>query len=206
MRRKRKRGMRLDDYVVERLTPKRKQYTVWDLVVQGCGVRISAATKSCVISVWTGGRLKFETIGSVSPDSPYEYLREQAVKRIGELKRERLPPVASSSDPETLREALAGYIGANPELSPRTAKDYKEWLERGFGPQMDQPVARLVTDEILRINAEYLKRLAEEDPNHQPPKGFWAWQGKLRVLRTVVGVAGTPPRRSGRALGQIHVL
>ena len=66
MRRKRKRGMRLDDYVVERLTPKRKQYTVWDLVVQGCGVRVSGATKSCVISVWTGGRLKFETVGRIS--------------------------------------------------------------------------------------------------------------------------------------------
>src|SRR5215469_12486371 len=121
MRRKRKRGMRLDDYVVERLAPKRKQYTVWDLVVQGCGVRVSGATKSCVISVWTGRRLKFETVGRVSQDSPYEYLREQAVKRIGELKRERLPPVPSASDPETLREALAGYIGAHPELSPRTA-------------------------------------------------------------------------------------
>lgn len=58
---------------------------------------------------------------------PYEYLRDHAVKRIGELKRERLPPVASASDPETLREALSG-----------------------------------------------------------PPKGFWAWQGKTPVLRTVV--------------------
>jgi hypothetical protein len=187
MRRKRKRGMRLDDYVVERLAAKRKQYTVWDLVVQGCGVRVSGATKSCVISVWTGGRLKFETIGRVSPDSPYEYLREQAVKRIGELKRERLPPVASASDPETLREALAGYIGAHPELSPRTAEDYRKWLERGFGPQMDQPVARLVTAEILRLNTEHLKMLAEKDPAHQPPTGFWAWQGKLRVLRTILG-------------------
>jgi hypothetical protein len=55
--------MRLDDYVVERLAPKRKQYTVWDLAVQGCGVRVSRATKACVISVWTGGRLKFETVG-----------------------------------------------------------------------------------------------------------------------------------------------
>lgn len=187
MRRKRRRGMRLDDYIVERLTPKRKQYVVWDLVVQGCGVRISGATKSCVISVWTGGRLKFETLGRVSPDSPYESLREQAIKRIGDLKRERLPPVTSMSDPETLRQALAGYIGAHPELSPRTAEDYREWLERGLGPQMDQSVARLVTAEILRLNAEHLKMLAEKDPDHQPPKGFWAWQGKLRVLRTILG-------------------
>jgi integrase len=179
--------MRLDDYVVERLAPKRKQYTVWDLAVQGCGARISAGTKSCVISVWTGGRLKFETIGRVSPDSPYEYLREQTVKRIGELKRERLPPVSSASDPETLREAVTSYIGAHPELGPRTVDDYNKWLQRGFGPQMDQPIARLVTAEILRLNVEHLKSLAEMDPDHQPPKGFWAWQGKLRVLRTIVG-------------------
>jgi len=179
--------MRLDDYVVERLSSKRKQYVVWDLVAQGCGVRVSAASKSCVISVWTGGRLKFETVGRVSPDSPYEYLREQAIKRIGELRRERLPPVAFASDPETLRKALADYIGAHPELSPRTAEDYRKWLQRGFGPQLDQPVARLVTAEILRLNTEHLKSLAERDPDHQPPRGFWAWQGKLRVLRTIVG-------------------
>ena len=145
------------------------------------------ATKSCVISVWTGGRLKFETLGRVSPDSPYEFLREQAIKRIGELKRERLPPVTAMADPETLREALAGYAAAHPELSPRTAEDYRKGLEREFGPQMDQPIARLVTDEILRINAEHLKKLAQTDPDHQPPKGFWAWQGTLRILRTVVG-------------------
>jgi hypothetical protein len=186
-RKKRRRGLRLDDYVVERLPIKKKQYTIWDLAVEGCGVRVSTCTKSCVISVRIGAEKKFETIGRVSPDSPYEYLRERAVKRIGELKHERLPPVSSISDPETLRKALAGYIGAHPELSPRTAEDYRKWLQRGFGPQMDQPIARLVTDEILRLNAELLKRLAEADPDHQPPTGFWAWQGKLRVLRTVVG-------------------
>ena len=190
-RTKRRRGMRLDDYVVERLGAKRKQYTVWDLVVQGCGVRVSGSTKSCVISVWLGGRLKFETIGRVLPDSPYEYLREQAIKRLGELKRERLPPallpLGSDPNPETLRQALAGYISAHPELSPRTVGDYEESLGRGFGPQMDQPAARLVTDEILRLNTEHLKSLAASDPDHQPPRGFWAWQGVLRILRAVVG-------------------
>ena len=98
-----------------------------------------------------------------------------------------MPAVTSISDPETLREALAGYIGAHPELSLRTAEDYRKWLERGLGPQMNQPVARLVTAEILRLNAEHLKMLAQKDPDHQPPKGFWAWQGKLRVLRTILG-------------------
>ena len=77
-RRKRRRGFRLDDYLVERLPVKRKQYTVWDLAAESCGVRISGSTKSCVISVRIGGRKKFETVGRVSPDSPYEYLRELA--------------------------------------------------------------------------------------------------------------------------------
>jgi hypothetical protein len=44
-RRKRRRGFRLNDYVVERLPFKQKQYTGWDLAVEGCGVRISATTK-----------------------------------------------------------------------------------------------------------------------------------------------------------------
>jgi hypothetical protein len=83
--------MRLDDYVVERLPIKRKQYTVWDLAVEGCGARISPGTKSCVISVRMGTAKKFETIGRVAPDTPYEYLRELAIKRIGELKRGDYP-------------------------------------------------------------------------------------------------------------------
>ena len=65
--------------------------------------------------------------------------------------------------------------------------DYEESIERGFGLQMDQPAARLVTDEILRLNTEHLKSLAANDPDHQPPKGFWAWQGVLRILRAVLG-------------------
>jgi hypothetical protein len=82
---------------------------------------------------------------------------------------------------------LAGYISAHPELSPRSVKDYEESLERRFGAQMDQPAARLVTGEILRLNTEHLKTLTANDPDHQPPKGFWKWQGVLRILRAVLG-------------------
>jgi hypothetical protein len=94
--------------------------------VHGCGVRVSGATKSCVISVWTGSRLKFEIVGRVSPDRPYEYLREQAAKRIGELKHERLPPVASASDPETLREALAGLYRSASRAEPSNGGGLQE--------------------------------------------------------------------------------
>ena len=182
--------MRLDDYIVERLPAKRKQYTVWDLTVQGCGVRISGNSKSCVITVWLGGRLKFETIGCVRPDSPYEYLRELAVKRIGELKRERLPRAPlrhmPEPDPETLRQALDAYIAARPELSEQTAGGYREILERGLPHQMDQPVALLVAAEILRLNTEHLETLTRNDPTNRPPVGFWAWQAVLRALRAVL--------------------
>jgi hypothetical protein len=146
--------MRLDDYVVERLPVKRNQYAVLDLTVQGCGIRVSGGTKSCVICVWLGGKLKFETLGRVSPNSPYEYLREVAIKRIGELKRERLPRAPlrqmAESDTETLRQALEGYVAAHPELSVRTVEDYRKILERALPLQMDQPVTLLVTAEILR--------------------------------------------------------
>jgi hypothetical protein len=191
VRRKRRRGFRLDDYIVGRLPVKRKQYTVWDLAVEGCGVRISSTTRSCVISVRVGVGKKFETIGRISPDSPYEYLRELAVKRIGELKRERLPrgPLRHmpEPDPETLRQALEAYIATRPDLSEQTAEGYREILERGLPHQMDQPVALLVTAEILRLNTEHLETLTRNDPTNRPPVGFWAWQAVLRALRAVLG-------------------
>jgi len=65
---------------------------------------------------------------------------------------------------------------------------------------MDQTVARLVSAQILRFNADHLKVLAVKDPDHQPPKGFC----KLRVLRTVVGWHAA--QKSDRALGQLLVL
>jgi hypothetical protein len=191
VRRKRRRGLRLDEYVVERLPVKRKQYTVWDLAVEGCGVRISSTTKACVISVRIWGAKKFETLGRVSPDSPYEYLRELAIKRIGELKRERLPraPLRQlpNGDVETLRQALENYIAAHPELSERTIEDYREILNRHLVLQMDQPISLLVATEILRLNQERLETLSKADPVNKPPIGFWAWQAALRTLRTVVG-------------------
>jgi hypothetical protein len=191
IRKKRRRGLRLDDYVVGRLPIKRKQYTVWDLVVQGCGIRISGGTKSCVISVRLGARKKFETVGRVSPDQPYEYLRELAMRRIGELKHARLPRTPLRQlrevDPQTLRQALAEYVTTHPELSERTITDYRKSLERGFGPQMDQPASLLVSEEILRLNQAHLQVLTEKDPLGKPPAGFWAWQGTLTVLRAVLG-------------------
>jgi len=188
---KRRRGMRLDDTVVERLPFKRKQYTAWDLSVEGCGVRVSAATKSCVISVRLGEKKKFETIGAVGADSPYEYLREKAIKRIGELKHARLPRTplrqGDGTSEETLREVLESYFVANPDLGDRTLSDYRKCIGRGFNPQMDQPVSLLTGQEILRLNSEHLEKLAKKDPTHKPPRGFYTWQGALRALRAVLG-------------------
>jgi hypothetical protein len=190
-RRKRRKGLRLDDYVVERLPFKQKQYTVWDLVVKGCGVRVSSDTKSCVISVWLGRSRPFETIGRVSADAPYEYLRELAVKRMGELKRGHLPraPLRQlpDGDVETLRQALENYIAAHPQLSEQTIEGYREILNRHFVLQMDQPISLLVATAILRLNQEHLETLSKVDPVNKPPVGFWAWQAALRTLRTVVG-------------------
>jgi hypothetical protein len=220
VRRKRRRGFRLDDYVVGRLPVKRKQYTVWDLAVEGCGVRISSTTRSCVISVRLGAGKKFETIGRVSPDSPYEYLRELAVKRIGELKHERLPRAPlrqmSEPDPETLRQALDAYIAARPDLSEQTAEGYREILERGLPHQMDQPVALLVAAEILRLNTEHLETLTRNDPTNKPPVGFWAWQaarpvdGPIRVGMSPISRAQRPlrhrlPRVGRRRRGRVPI-
>ena len=167
--------MRLDEYIVGRLPFKQKQYTKWDLTVNGCGVRISGATKSCVIAVWIGDRAKFETIGRISPDTPYEYLRELAIKRIGEIKRERLPRsplrLLCDEDAQTLRQALAGYITAHPELCERSRSAIiKDFSGAASNAQMDQPAALLTTEEILRLNQEHLGALTVKDPTGEAPR------------------------------------
>jgi len=190
-RRHRRKGMRLDDYIVERLPFKNSQYTVWDLTVSGCGVRVSSATKSCVIWVWLGGRQKFETIGRISPDATYEHWREIAIKRKGKIKREKLPRaplrLSEGSAATTLREAFAGYLAAHPNLRRKTAEKYAEGLERDFSAQMDQPVVLLVAQEILRLNTVHLEGLVKKDPVNTPPRGFFGWQSSLRSLRTILG-------------------
>lgn len=75
-KRRRRKGLRLDDAVVERLPFKAKPYTVWDLTLENCGVRVARTMKACVISVRVGKNKKFDTIGSITPDTPYEFLRE----------------------------------------------------------------------------------------------------------------------------------
>ena len=67
------------------------------------------------------------------------------------------------------------------------AEGYREIPERGLPHQMDQPVALLVTAEILRLNTEHLETLTRNDPTNRSPVGFWAWQSELRALRAVLG-------------------
>jgi hypothetical protein len=183
--RKRRRGMRLDDATVAKLPFKRAPYTVWDLTLENCGLRVALASKACVISVRIGEKKKFVTIGTVGPDGPYEYLREVATKEISRLKRERLPRFNSTAGP-TLRQSVENYIAANPQLRDRTTKDYRVCIVRGFDGQLDQPVARLTRETILRLNRERQEALAKKDPTHRPPRGFYAWQGSLRALRTIL--------------------
>jgi integrase len=188
-KRRKRRGLRLDDYVVSRLAAKRCQYTVWDLAVEGCGVRVSRSTKSCVISVRIGTAKKFETIGRVLPDQPYEYLRELAIRRIRELRRQRLsrlPLRPAGADSETLSQALESYVIAHPELATRTIQGYRKVLHRAVPWLMDQPVVLLVAPEILRLNQEHLEQLTKKDPVNKPPIGFWSWQSVLRTLRAVL--------------------
>jgi transposase InsO family protein len=81
---------------------------------------------------------------------------------------------------------LEAYITANPELRERTIKDYRKRLESGLEAQMDQSAARLTRETILRLNRERHEEMAKKDPIHKPPRGFYGWQGSLRVLRTVL--------------------
>ena len=177
--------MRLDDAAVAKLPFKRAPYTVWDLTLENCGVRVALASKACVISVRIGKKKKFVTLGTVGPDWSYEYLREVATKEIARLKRERLPRFNTTAGP-TLRQSLENYVAANPELRDRIVKDYRVCIALGFDAQMDQTVARLTRETILRLNRERQAELAEKDPEHRPPRGFYAWQGSLRALRTIL--------------------
>jgi integrase len=188
---KRRKGTRLDNEIVEALPFAERQYSKWDRVFRGCGVRVSAGTKACVISVWLGGRQRFETIGRISTECPYETLRESAWKRLTELKKERLPRaplrlVPGNAARLTLRDVLSNYSAAHPQLRSSTVEKYKAALKAQLAAQMDQPPDLLTAKEILRLNQERLSSLAQADPDHRPPRGFYGWQTALRTLRSVI--------------------
>lgn len=184
-KRKRRKGLRLSDRAVDDLPAKRKQYVVWDITTEGCGVRISpGGTRACIIQVRVGTERQFETIGTVSPDSPYEYLRECATKRIGELKKGR--PQKLMPGESTVRQAMAAYITEHPELTEGTIQEYRERFVRDLAPQLEQPIASLNGERILRLNKDKLEALAANDPDHKPPRGFYSWQATLRCFRAVV--------------------
>jgi hypothetical protein len=185
VKRKRRRGLRLSDKAVDDLPAKRKQYVVWDISAEGCGVRVSpGGTKACIIQVRVGTERQFETIGTVAPDSPYESLRERAAKRITELKKGR--PEKLMPGESTLRQAMEAYITEHPELTEGTIQDYRERFERDLATQLEQPVTILNGERVLRLNKEKLEALTASDPEHKPPRGFYSWQATLRCFRAVV--------------------
>jgi len=184
-RKKRRKGRRLDDAVVIELPFKKKQYSIWDIAVEGCGVRISSSAKSCVISVRVGTKKKFETLGPITEENPYSKWVAVAMERIATLKGGRLPkmPVA---DGDTLRKAMEDYLTEHPKLGERSKHDYPDRIGRYFGLQLDQGFERITREEILRLNRVHLAELTKLDPTHQPPNGFYSWQSTLRCLRAVV--------------------
>lgn len=183
---KRVKGMRLDDRVVAALPFKKKQYVVWDLTTEGCGVRVSKTMRSCVISVRLGPEERtFKTIGTVTPGTTYEYLRELATKELAKLRRSRVPMNLPPGE-STLSQALDNYFAARADRSESYIEDFRLIMERNFAEQLNQPLVLLTTTEILRLNKIRIEQLDKDDPKHRPPNGFYSWQGTLRCLRAIV--------------------
>ena len=184
-RKSRTKGRRLNDDVVAALPVKKKQYTIWDLAVEGCGVRVSSVSRSFVTSIRVGKKRDWKTLGVITEEKPYSYWMAKASERIADLKGKRLPR-AAEADGDTLRKATLDYINEHPELRVRTTKDYMYRMELRFSHWLDQGFERLTRQAILDLNSKHLAKLRAADPDHEPPYGYYSWQSALRAIRTVI--------------------
>jgi integrase len=134
---------KLTDLSVSSLKPPaRGQFTCWDTVLRGFGIRVSVAgAKSWVIM--TGRDRKLSTLGRYPGMS---------------LKDARVAAKLASAQPSettasvTVREALDTYFSATEKrVRPKTLYDYRRSLNKHLAPIVRRQLRDLTTDGVMRI-------------------------------------------------------
>ena len=134
--RTRARKARLTDAAVERLRPRKAEYTVWDTSVAGLGVRVRpSGHRSYVCQGFTNGRPARTTIGPVALTSIDEARRDcltfMLQERSGDRKADAAVPLFCAFATGPWKEAVLDHC--KPQWRERLARDLKRQLLPSFG-------------------------------------------------------------------------
>jgi integrase len=151
--------MKLTKRAIEKLPaphPSGKQQLVWDTELKGFGVLVSGATAAKTYVVQhklKDGRTRRVTVGPVNAlDLDGEDgARARARKVIGEIYAGADPKATAARRARgamTLRVALARYLEARKDLSPKSTAGYRRSVERHLKPWLDLPLCEISGDMI----------------------------------------------------------
>ncbi len=146
-----KERMRLTDAAIDRLRPRKREYTVWDSRVPGLGVRVrSSGGRSYVLLQETEGRSKRVSLGPVS------------TKSISEARRECHARQASTEPDKTIRAprtilSFTAFVESEwkeacfDRYKPSTRKGVRSLLARQLLPAFgSKPLDRITETQVAR--------------------------------------------------------
>jgi integrase len=152
-------NLKLTKRAIEKLPaphPSGKQQLVWDTELKGFGVLLSGTTAARTYVVQhklKDGRTRRVTVGPVNAlDLDGEDgARARARKVIGEIYAgadSKATAARRARGAMTLRVALARYLEARKDLSPKSTAGYRRSVERHLKPWLDLPLCEISGDMI----------------------------------------------------------
>jgi integrase len=174
--------------------PSGKQVLHWDTELRGFGVLCSGLTnsKSYVVQrdVKDGAKGRRVTIGATNVFGLDE-AREEAVQLIAMMAKGIDPKLDARArrDEEaasaiTLHEALEIYLAVRKDLKPRTAADYRSFIERHLGDWLDKPL-NSITPDIVEERHQAIQQQIAKNARTGLETGHSAANGTMRILRLV---------------------
>ena len=178
--------------------PGGKQIIFWDTELPGFGLLVSGRTsaKTYIAQRRSGGRSRRVTLGAVREFLDVDKARDEAGKRLLELRQGKDPKAERRKDAShnrTLRDALDAYLKANKQIRQRTRDEYRRAAVRHLAPWLDRPLRELTRDQV----AERYEMLCETTG---PSSG----NNAMRLLRLIwnaqLDLDSTLPANPVRAL------
>jgi integrase len=152
----------------------------WDTGLRGFGVQCSgiSTTKSFIAQRDHNGKTRRVKIGRVG-EMPLIEAHDLATTILIDL-RKGISPACKPDSGMTLRTALESYLGANRDLSPVSAKVYRQQVERTLTQWLDWPLRDITADMVEKRHREIADKISKDGTGHS---GKSTANGALRVLR-----------------------
>lgn len=188
---------RLTDLSVARLGPPAEgRKTVWDAIVPGLGVRMTAnGAKSWVVKYRVDGKQIMETLGTVARIDGVTNARALARASIEKAERGENPVEerrveAKRAETNTVAAAVGRYLAhCDRTLKPKTATEWRRIFEHDVLPRWgERPIAEITKADVLELVND--KAARRERKRQGMTDGAAVQAGKMLTrLRTFFGWA-----------------